>query len=270
MKFYGRIILTILAAMLLGCAAEDTHDSRVNDAPDAGFKDIEFRGVLFRSTVEEDDILVLGDITLDANLGHRCGNAPVEDWPLNTEVPATLITTTEQGGVMHATIDARAGGTQSAASKSYIYLNLESGEQLIADDITAFKEGGWDLAFKRVIIRSNGADSGGGDISLSKFSDTRFEAVSAPPTNADAWAEDVAYDVDCALITDPIGQPVTAFNYLNLDNPSGSQSWYDYGNGIVPHPGDIYVIKVPARQATYKFELLSWDDGIFEVRWAAL
>lgn len=263
-------MLMILVATLGGCTGEDTHDSRVRDEPDAGLEDIGSEDVISTDTIEAEDILVLGDVTRDANLGHRCGNAVVEDWPLNTEVADARVTTSEQGGVMHATIDARAGGTRAAASKSYIYLDLESGAQLLSDDVRAFKEGGWDLAFKRVIIRSNGADSGQSDISVSKLSDTRFEAVSAAPAGADAWAQDVTYDADCALITDPIGQPVTAFNYLNLDNPSGSQSWYDYGNGIVPHPGDIYVIKVPARQATYKLELLSWDDGIFEVRWAAL
>lgn len=276
MKSYQRVGFALAMLVLVGCADDVNNSVESRDIGTASAQDAGVQDTLERDTTGGDDgggwqdVLVLGDVPPDDNLDHRCGDAPVEDWPLNAVFTGDKIHSSDEAGVMTATVDARAGGTQAAATNSYIYLDLSTGEQVDVDDLTAFNEGDWDLGFKRVIIRTNGGDSGPGDVSVAKLTETTFEDVSAPPQANAAWAQDIAYDDDCALYTDPIGQPVTAFNYLNVDNATGSQSWYDYGGGIIPHPGDIYVVDVPSRQMTYKLELLSWDDGIFELKWAEL
>lgn len=259
MKYRTLALVLTLFVALAGCGDDSNRSNNgANNGVDAG------------SDAGDQDVQTMGDVSGGDTLDHRCGDAPLQDWPLHDATADGTVETTEDAGTMTATIDAAAGGMQAAANNPYIYLDLSTGEKVAVDDVTAFKDGGWDLAFKRTIIRTNSEDSGPGDVSVAKMSDTTFADVTAAPDSSAQWAQDVTYDENCGFLTDPIGQPVTAFNYLNQDNPTGSQSWYDYSGGITPHAGDIYIVDVPSRSTTYKLEIQAWESGVFTIQWAEL
>lgn len=218
----------------------------------------------------QDDVATIGDVSSGSSLDHRCGDALALDWPFHDTVSTGEISTTDDSGVKTTTIDASAGGQTGASNNPFVYLDLSTGEKVDVNDYDAFKSGGWDIAFKRYIVRINSADSGPGDVSMAKVANTTFDAVTSAPTDASAWQQDVSYDDNCQPLTDPIGTLKTAINYLNADNATGSQSWYDYAGGLTPHAGDIYVIDVPSRSVTYKMQITDWQDGTFTIKWAEL
>ncbi|RAL25560.1 hypothetical protein DL240_04600 [Lujinxingia litoralis] len=226
--------------------------------------------------VEEDtgadlDVEQIGEIDDRDQLAERpCGQELLEDWPLVEEVSSGAVEVTRDGEVFTATIDAQAGGTQGAASHPFVYLNLATGEKVALDDVGAAVSDAWHLAFKRVVIRSNGGYSGPGGVVVAKESATSFEEVTQAPGQPDAYRSDQTYDASCNPQLDPIGTPMTAFNFLNLNNPSGSQSWYSYGGGVSPVSGDVYVVRVPEASQAFKVEILGWSDGEYEIRWAEL
>lgn len=216
------------------------------------------------------EVLVIGDDLSGGNDTTSGVNEILEDaWPLNDVVEtAAQVTITENGGVFSAEIDAAAGGLDNSASHAFIYLDLDAGEKLAINDFEAISTNKtWDLAFKRTVIRSNGADSGPGDIQVARITGETFDSITAVPGDL-IFAQDVAFDVDGNLLTDPIGAPKTAFNYINTDTSSGS--WYDYGAGISAIAGHVYIIQDSKTSVSFKFEIISWASGQYSVRWAKL
>lgn len=222
---------------------------------------------------EEADIEQIGDLSQPVTPeDFPCFEELEEAWPYNSGVNATaMLSVTDEGGAIRATLDASAGGSMSAPSQAFVYLDLDSATLLELDDYTAYADTRWDLAFKRVVIRSNSGSSGTGAASVARLADTTFEAVTEAPAQAEYW-QDLTADETCQLTVDPIMTPYTAFNFLNGDNPTGSESWYSYGGpgGISPLPGMIYLVKNAEGTQTFKLELISWMSGVYEVRWAPL
>jgi hypothetical protein len=202
---------------------------------------------------------------------HRCGDAPLQDWPLHQETTDAQVSSGTDSGVTTFEIDANAGGSQDAADNPFVYVSLATNERVDIDDHQSLESDQWDLAFKRFIIRTNSADSGPGDVAVAKVSDTSFADVSSAPSDSGEYAQDISYTDQCDPILDPIGTLYTAFNHLNDDNPTGSASWYEYGPaGVSPVDGDVYIIDVPERSVTYKLEIGAWDDGVFTIHVAEL
>lgn len=218
-----------------------------------------------------EDVIQIGDVSdPDTSSESRCeAEVVIEAWPLNNALSDGSIDTESAGDATIATIDASAGGMDASVGEPFVYLDLETGTMVDITDYESLEDGEWDLAFKRTNIRTNSGDSGPGTMELGKVSDTTFEAV----TSADdvtQWETDISFDTDCVVFADPIGNPLTAINYLNPQNPTGSQSWYNYGNGVEPEPGAVYVVRNTTTGVAYKWEIQSWNSGTYTLRWAQL
>ncbi len=271
MKYRSLAVLVTMMVALAGCSGDSGSGGNGgnNGSADAG-ADVQQQADGGSDAGMQEDVATIGDVSSGTTLDHRCGDALAQDWPFHDAVSAGSISTTDDSGVKTTTIDASAGGQMAAKNNPFIYLDLSTGQKVDVNDFDAFKNGGWDLAFKRYIVRTNSADSGPGDVSMAKMSETTFDAVTSAPTDANAWQQDVSYDDSCQPLTDPIGTLKTAINYLNEDNATGSESWYDYSAGLTPHPGDIYLVDVPSRSVTYKLQITDWQDGTFTIKWAEL
>lgn len=266
MKYRSLFVLLICSLALVACGddSENANNTTNNSLADAG---TDTGADTMGEDAGDEDVLTIGDTSQQDGLDHRCDDAPLADWPLHEDISGEAITATTADGVTTIEVEATAGGSQASSDNPFIYLDLATGEKVEVNDVEAFSNTEWDLAFRRTVIRSNGADSGSADVSVAKVIDTTFADVTSAPTGDNAWAQDVYYEQDCTLITDPIGYPVTAFNYLNPSKSSAS--WYEYP-GLAPTDGEIYVVDVPEESKTYKMEIESWNDGVYTIHIAEL
>ncbi len=216
----------------------------------------------------EPDLDVVGDLGTPEPTDFPCFTELKEAWPLNESVNATGSITAD--GDAWA-VDAAAGGRMEALNNSFVYVDFDSNSIVETDDVSALTEGTWDIAFKRVAIRINGGTSGEGQARAAKLTDTSFEDVSAVPTDA-TFVTDESVDAECTLKVDPVSAPYTAFNALNVDNPTGTESWYSYGGpgGVAPTEGVVYLVENAEGSATYKLAIDSWASGVFTLRWAVV
>lgn len=222
-------------------------------------------------TIDEEDIPSFGDDIGMNTQDEARRQTIIKEWPLHMKTaPEGSVNTTAQGSVFSATIDAAAGGSQASRENPFVYLDLETGEQVMVDDIGSLDNTAWELGFKRTAIRTNSADSGKGHVMLAKLSNTTFEAVTQAPADVNVYTVDETLNAEGELRTDPIGTPYTAFNYLNLNNPTGSASWYSYAMGVSPVAGDIYIVKSATSETHFKLEIQSWTSGVYTIRWSAL
>lgn len=232
-------------------------------------KDMQFVGDM------EDDIPQFGDVDLP-DVDDGCDEAAVvrREWPLHAKKTTGAVTITADAGVFTVVLDASAGGFNQSRNNPFVYLDLDNGGAKVdITDIESLTNTDWELAFKRTAIRTNSEHSGPGAVKTSKEFETTFEAVTTAPdlTDPTAWKTDTTVDEMCRVLTDPIGTPQTAFNYLNLFNASGSRSWYQYVDGqVAPTPGDIYLVKSATSNTIYKLEIQSWRAGTYTIRWSAL
>lgn len=223
---------------------------------------------------DEEDVTTIGDVGDDNQADGSCASAAVDEWPLHDEVSGGAIDATEDGEITEFTIDASAGGFGNDSDNPFVYLHLGVAEKAELTDIEALESSEWDLAFRRTALRTNSADSGPGSVSVAKFANSSFDDVTQAPADSDRYATDESFGEDCEPRLDSIGGLYTAFNHLNVGNPSGSESWYDYGSGggggVSPTEGDIYVLEIDARDELYKMEILSWDSGEYSLRIAPI
>ena len=219
----------------------------------------------------EEDIPTIGD-DIGQNTPDDMRRATIiKEWPLvMKQAAAGSVNSMMAENVFEATIDASAGGSMASRENPFVYLDLETGEQVQLDDIASLDDTVWELGFKRTAIRTNSGDSGVGKTQLAKRSGTTFEAVTQAPTDPNEYTTDETLNAEGELRADPIGTPYTAFNYLNLNNPTGSASWYSYAMGVSPVVGDIYIVKSATAETHFKVEILSWTSGVFKIRWSAL
>jgi hypothetical protein len=266
---YRTLALILSVSLVLAACGDDDTDATNNTSnngasadagPDAESGDA-------AEDAGDEDVATIGDVSGGGDFDHRCGDALVTDWPLHEAVSTESVSATTADGVTTLEVEAAAGGSQQSSGNPFIYVDLEAGEKVELNDIEAHASTDWDLAFKRVVIRSNSADSGAGDVSIAKLTDTTFADVTEAPSNDDAWEQDVSYDEDCEPLLDPIGTLKTAVNHLNTF--ANSQSWYEYP-GLNPAEGEIYVIDVPSRSTTYKMKIVSWNDGVYTLEIAEL
>lgn len=222
----------------------------------------------------EADLIVIGDLgTGPEPEDFPCYEELKQTWPLNTGVtPSGSVTeVSDDGGVKTVAVSATAGGLMNALNEAFVYVDLDTATLVSVDDIDALGDTTWDLAFKRVVIRSNGGSSGIGKVAVAKLSGTTFDQVQSTPSDATFVTEENV-DETCTLTLDPINTPYTVFNQLNTDNASGSESWYAYGGpgGVSPLEEVVYLVRNAEDTVTFKLEIVSWMGGDFSLRWAVL
>jgi hypothetical protein len=198
------------------------------------------------------------------------GCDPLSALPANflpiPKVSAGMVNLTSSGGVTTGTVDATAGGPMMSADNPYIYLDLRAGTKLELNDLDARSSAAWDLALKRASLRVNGGDSGSGGRKLAVVPAADLAAVTAPPSSG--YAVDDFADADCALISLPAGEPMSAFG-----------EWYDYNpdTHVVTPKSEVYVLERSDGSHTALRLLTYYGDttnpmrgGYYQVEWKQL
>jgi hypothetical protein len=143
-----------------------------------------------------------------------------------------------------------------------VYLNLAGGHRAYSD-AEALLAPDWHLGFKRAQLRVNGGTSGAGDVAITRIHSVPLDTIARADLVDVHWLTDYSLDADCNVRRDPIGQPVTAIHDLNADNPSGSNSWYNYDvQGVAPMPDTVYALR-DAADAIWAFTIDDWQDGVW-------
>jgi hypothetical protein len=175
--------------------------------------------------------------------------------------------------IMTLRVDASAGGSMAAAMNPYIYVSLTRGTRIDVTDVTADESADWDLALKRDNIRSNGGDSGPGDVEVAAFDGADFDALTLIDARVAPFAADDFMDEDCEPIVDAIGKPRTRFD-----------GWYTYDAETMelsPAP-KVFLLRRSAGGAVYKLQVVGYyqelengdetvhKSGVYTLRIAAL
>jgi hypothetical protein len=151
-------------------------------------------------------------------------------------------------------IDASAGGYAAAANNPYIYVSLAGKAAVAVTDLEADTSLGWDLAFKRDNIRSNGGDSGAGSARIAELAAADFAAVTAADAaTADFGADDFIDDLTCATLTDAINKPLTRFD-----------GWYEYaaGSSTLTPVNKVYLVRGANGTSLYKLQLTGYYQDL--------
>ncbi len=179
---------------------------------------------------------------------------------VNRDVSAGDFTVIEEEGAKVATIDAAAGGPAEAANRSFLYVNLATGEQVMASDAEAFNKMDWHIAFKRTEIRINGGNSGPGVFMLARV-EAEWDAAMPPSPMGGTWLQDTFVDDEtCELLTVGRDTPATAFGV-----------WYNYDmttHAVTVPEGAVYFLYDAVTHAAYKLEIQAYTSGAYTVRWA--
>jgi HmuY protein len=145
----------------------------------------------------------------------------------------------DTSGIKTLYVDATAGGQNGVTTHPWTFIALGDATKAALNDLTSLESLAWDLAFKRVLIYTNGGEGGPGS-GASVFLDKDFANVtSADLTGADFVNENF-FDDDCNPIVDITGAASTSFS-----------AWYNYDEDthvVTPATGTWLV-----RGATGKF-----------------
>lgn len=141
----------------------------------------------------------------------------------------------------------------ATSSSAWTALDLDA-QALVADGAP-----GWDLAFQRMNVKSNGGVSGSGGVKVARLA-APFDAVTAPPTEG--------FATDAADGPDEGTAPDYAF--------STSDPWYDYNvNTHILTPKAVTYVVLSTEGKAFKLEFKKYYDdagtsGYPTVRFAAL
>ena len=203
----------------------------------------------------------------DAAVDDDCDPASVmpDGWGPVDAVSTGMVASTPDGDAVESIVDASAGGFGNSDTEPYLYVAFGDGALLApeVDDVASFDHDGWDLAFKRYVIRANGGDSGTGGVSVAMVEAATLEEVAAAPAD-DAFGVDRWTDESCFLVSDGIGGPRTQFS-----------DWYDIADMILTPRARVYVVRRPgAGDVAIEIEDYYADEadtsGVYRVRWAPL
>lgn len=211
-----------------------------------------------------------------------CGDQIIQDLNLKTDVNNGAVTSTNNGGVWTSEVDASAGGAFNPNPPSFIYARFTDAglEKVEISDQDALDSMGWDVAFRRYIIRVNSADSGPSCVRAQRMTNTAtFETT----TMADAalpWKTDDIMTADCTLIPDGSGLESSPLGAL--------ASYYSYP-GCVKMTNHVFVVQLASGRhvkltvdryyfanaqqecdTTDSVTIMPTGSGHFGLRWAFL
>lgn len=141
---------------------------------------------------------------------------------------------------------------------AWVYFDFQSGAQVspnVPED-----DGGWDLAFQRFHVRSNGGSSGSGQAEVAVLVAANFDALGAAPEGG--------YIADRDDGDDDGSEPDTAFEI------DGGWYAYDPSSHTLTPRARVYVVRTPEGDY-FKLEMLGYYDGAGNdarpsFRWAPL
>jgi len=144
----------------------------------------------------------------------------------------------------------------ATSDKEWQRLDLDTGESVGEDE-------GWELAFSRFRVLTNGGVTGDRDVAMALLNDTAFDAVTEVPSDATFEVDHEDSEADANKDAD------------NIFNGPG-QSWYAYNDRdhtLKPHD-DTYVIRSSER-SYFKLRFEDYYDeagtsGMLRFRWAEI
>ncbi len=224
-------LVALVLVLAIGCGSNDPKANPEASVWDLGGADL----------AKADTKKLLPDLGALPDLGQK---APCEsEWQdavrPQSKVSTGQVATTEQaGGEKVTTVDATAGGMSAALSNPYVYVSFEQGGvRAELDDFAARSSKGWDLAFRRAVIRVNGGDSGTGQGAVAILPGKTLADVTAVPP-ASNFATDDFLDDKCKIKVNPINDISTAIG-------GATGMWYSYDTGtmkLTPN-AEAYVIR---------------------------
>jgi hypothetical protein len=141
---------------------------------------------------------------------------------------------------------------------AWVYFDFQSGGEVTPVDPE--DDDGWDLAFQRFHIRSNGGSSGSGEAEVAVLVDVDFDALRTAPHDG--------YITDSADGDDEGSEPDTAFEV--------DDGWYAYDSSshTLSPRALVYIVRTPEGDY-FKLEMLGYyDDAGTDARpsfrWAPL
>lgn len=161
---------------------------------------------------------------------------------------------TSSGAFTHE-VDGRVVTTVADATDEDAWQHLDLDTGLSTED-------GWDLAFSRFRVRTNGGVSGGGGVLVAELEGQPFDALTRAPE--DGWTADVP-DGD----GDDDTEPDNAFN-------DGASDWYAYDEAthtLTPREVTYVVASTEGRFYKLRFEAYYDDAGspaVVRFRWAEI
>jgi hypothetical protein len=143
----------------------------------------------------------------------------------------------------------------ATSHEKYLYIDLDK------DAEVAESSADWDLAFQRFKIKSNGGESGDGEVIVAKV-ETAFDALTQAPSSG--YVE----DDDAVSSKSENGDPSYAF--------LGVEPWYEYGGSNHQlTPKDVVYVVRSTEEKFYKVEILDYYDkagtaGFLRFQWAEI
>ena len=143
---------------------------------------------------------------------------------------------TEEGtteGEFQTWIDAQGGGR--APTQSFVYARFTSTglEKVEISDEDSFDSTGWDISFRRFVIRVNSGMGGPSCVAVARTApDTEFESVTSVPTGVTFNTEQYFTDT-CEIIPDGSG----------LGSPNTLMAAYWTYPGCVSMTGNVYIVR---------------------------
>ncbi len=144
-------------------------------------------------------------------------------------------------------IDASAGGIEGQDEHAWVYVSLAEGAPVALTDLEALESRGWDLAFKRFLVRTNSGDSGPGAGGAVRIA-LDWEAVDSSTLGNTALPTEEWFDEDCALEVGVNDDLITTFT-----------GWSEYDEEEhVLNAADVTYIVAGADGALYKVAILDY------------
>ena len=150
--------------------------------------------------------------------------------------------TVEDGEFLRTVVDGR-------YDEAWLYFDFESADAFDVDNPA--DSNAWDIAIRRVVVKSNGGVSGRGGVEVAVIDDEDFAAITTAPRVG--WEQDQAGDDE---ERDPGG---TVFN---------ETTWYDYD--LLTHsvePKDQFYVIRTVEGATFKIRFDSYYSADGEAGW---
>lgn len=231
-----RIIVSAVSLCLLGACADDTTapEETSDTSAAVGSKDASAPDVA--SEPERGPVREVPCVDMSI------GELTLFDRPTSA---AIVEEESSEDGFVHA-IDTTAGGLM--INQSYVYARFTDGglKKVEISDEEAFESTGWDIAFRRYVIRLNSGVSGPGEVTAARTRpNTEFASVSEEPEGLEYRTEEY-YTESCDVVPHSSGIGVA----------TALSSFWTYAE-CVQMTKNVYVVAL-ADGRKVKFEVLSY------------
>jgi hypothetical protein len=169
--------------------------------------------------------------------------------------PAQIKEESKEGKTFHTFIDATGGvtGSRLDVTQSFVYAHFTDDglKRVDIGDENAFTSLGWDIAFRRYLVRLNSGVSGPGEVTGARTApNTEFASLDSVPEDLEYRTEEYFSPGECEFINDGSGLP---------GSPGTALSSYWTYSGCLKMSHNVYVVAVQYPKPRHvKLEVLSY------------